>query len=223
MLVKWWDYILAFQLIYLFGFHCWWLFAMDIKCSFWLQGIQRAIICILITLCEHCSNVDTKLLIWHLNQWIIWNWSITPKFWLKLLLIDQQVSLNTMLEFWILPSLRTVSFSEFLYSFPSPFTKLDYLYSNNKKWNTHLFEDNNVQNFINSTGLHFDVIVMEEFSIDSFLMFGHKFKAPVVTICKFYCNSWLNCKLLQQYSHGVARHFQRRLPVRVSYALEFRN
>lgn len=52
-------------------------------------------------------------------------------------------------------------------------------------WNTYALENANVQKFIHSTGLKFDVIVMEEFFMDSFLMFGHKFKAPIVTICPF--------------------------------------
>lgn len=50
--------------------------------------------------------------------------------------------------------------------------------------NKHAFETANVQKFIKSTGLHFDVIVAEDFFNDSFLMFAHKHKAPVVTICK---------------------------------------
>lgn len=54
-----------------------------------------------------------------------------------------------------------------------------------KIWNTYTFENPNIQKFIHSTGFSFDVIVMEEFFSDSFLMFGHKFKAPIVTICPF--------------------------------------
>lgn len=54
-----------------------------------------------------------------------------------------------------------------------------------KVWNTYAFENQNVQKFIHSTGLHFDLVINEEFFGDSFLMFGHKFKAPIVTICPF--------------------------------------
>lgn len=53
-------------------------------------------------------------------------------------------------------------------------------------WNAYAFENANVQKFIKSTGLHFDVIVNEEFFGDSFLMFAHKHKAPVVTICECF-------------------------------------
>lgn len=40
----------------------------------------------------------------------------------------------------------------------------------------------NVQAFMQRSDQQFDVIVNEEFFHDSFLMFGHKFKAPLVTI-----------------------------------------
>lgn len=80
-----------------------------------------------------------------------------------------------------------VSLDDYIFSDPSAFSSLDVLYLFSKSWNSHALEDKNVQKLINSTGLHFDVVILEEFFIDSFLMFGHKFKAPVVTICKFYC------------------------------------
>lgn len=54
-----------------------------------------------------------------------------------------------------------------------------------KVFNSYAFESDNVQKFIHSTGLHFDVIINEDFFADSFLMFAHKFKAPIVTICPF--------------------------------------
>lgn len=40
----------------------------------------------------------------------------------------------------------------------------------------------NVQAFLKRTDQQFDLVVNEEFFHDSFLMFGHKFKAPIVTI-----------------------------------------
>lgn len=52
-------------------------------------------------------------------------------------------------------------------------------------WNTYSIENANVQKFIKSTGSHYDLIVAEEFFIDSFYMFAHKHKAPIVTICEF--------------------------------------
>lgn len=41
-----------------------------------------------------------------------------------------------------------------------------------------------VQTIINSTDLNFDLVIAEEFFMDSWLMFGHKFKAPTITISK---------------------------------------
>lgn len=54
----------------------------------------------------------------------------------------------------------------------------------------HALGDANVQKLINRNDLHFDLIINEEIFHDSFLMFGHKFKAPIVTICNLtviYC------------------------------------
>lgn len=42
----------------------------------------------------------------------------------------------------------------------------------------------NVQKLIHSDDIHFDLVINEEIYHDSFLMFGHKFNAPMVTICK---------------------------------------
>lgn len=65
------------------------------------------------------------------------------------------------------------------------FSAINDMYTFAKIWNTHFYKSENVQTFIKSTEHEFDVIVAEEFFIDSFLMFAHKHKAPVVTICKF--------------------------------------
>lgn len=40
----------------------------------------------------------------------------------------------------------------------------------------------NVQAFLKRTDQQFDLVINEEFFHDSYLMFGHKFKAPIVTI-----------------------------------------
>lgn len=58
-----------------------------------------------------------------------------------------------------------------------------------KVMNQHSWENHNVQNFVKSTGLHFDVIVTEDFFSESYLMFAHKHKAPVVAICRFTFNT----------------------------------
>lgn len=46
----------------------------------------------------------------------------------------------------------------------------------------HAFNDHNVQTFLNRTDLKFDVVILEQFFHDSWLLFAHKFKAPLVTI-----------------------------------------
>lgn len=54
--------------------------------------------------------------------------------------------------------------------------------------NRHGLESQNVQKFIHSEDQHFDLIVIEDIFHDSFLMLGHKFKAPTVAICMFRNN-----------------------------------
>lgn len=71
---------------------------------------------------------------------------------------------------------------DFILKKSSVLSSLYDLYSFSKMWTKHYFENKNVQKLINSTDLQFDVIVLEEFVIDSFLMFGHKFQAPIVAI-----------------------------------------
>lgn len=46
----------------------------------------------------------------------------------------------------------------------------------------HAFKDHNVQSFMNQTDLKFDVVILEQFFHDSWLLFAHKFQAPIVTI-----------------------------------------
>ncbi|XP_054743786.1 UDP-glucosyltransferase 2-like [Anastrepha obliqua] len=46
----------------------------------------------------------------------------------------------------------------------------------------HAFNDPKVKSLIASRDLEFDLIVMEQFFHESFLMFAHKFKCPVVTL-----------------------------------------
>lgn len=67
----------------------------------------------------------------------------------------------------------------------SIFTSIDQLPDFVHKMNEYAFENANVQKLIHSTNLHFDVVINEEFFADSFLMFAHKFKAPVITMCEY--------------------------------------
>lgn len=61
----------------------------------------------------------------------------------------------------------------------------------------YAYENANVQKFIHSTGLHFDLVINEEYIADSFLMFAHKYKAPIVTICEFSIRFQLNHALVK--------------------------
>lgn len=67
----------------------------------------------------------------------------------------------------------------------TPFSFISDMASFPNVMNAYAFENPNVQKLIHSTDLHFDVIINEEFFADSFLMFAHKFKAPIVTICEY--------------------------------------
>lgn len=46
----------------------------------------------------------------------------------------------------------------------------------------HAFKDVNVQKFLKSNNLTYDVVILEQFFHDSWLLFAHKFQAPIVTI-----------------------------------------
>lgn len=71
----------------------------------------------------------------------------------------------------------------------SPFTAVAQITSFINTMNDYAFQSANVQQFIHRTDLHFDVVINEEFFGDSFLMFAHKFKAPIVTMCKYKMES----------------------------------
>lgn len=42
----------------------------------------------------------------------------------------------------------------------------------------------NVQQLLHGENRHYDLILVEQFFQDAFLMFAQKFKAPIVSICK---------------------------------------
>lgn len=52
----------------------------------------------------------------------------------------------------------------------------------------HGLESQNVQDLIKSDEYKFDIIVAEQFMQESWLMFAHKYKAPVVTLSEFDLN-----------------------------------
>lgn len=48
----------------------------------------------------------------------------------------------------------------------------------------HSLNSSNVQKFLHDESLSFDLVINEEFYMESFSMFAHRFKAPLITICK---------------------------------------
>lgn len=52
----------------------------------------------------------------------------------------------------------------------------------------HGLKNPNVQKFIAKNNDQFDVILAEQFFQESWLMFGHKYKAPIVTLSKYEKN-----------------------------------
>lgn len=68
--------------------------------------------------------------------------------------------------------------------------------------NKIVFEDVNVQRFIKQPGLHFDVILVEDFFNDSLFMFAHKFKAPVISICRCHYTPLFSHLFRISFSHN---------------------
>lgn len=50
----------------------------------------------------------------------------------------------------------------------------------------------NVQRFIKDTTRQFDIVISEQFYQETWLMFGHKFNAPLVTINTFGCTDFMD-------------------------------
>lgn len=67
----------------------------------------------------------------------------------------------------------------------NPFMTIVNMASFTSFMNSYSFGNPNVQKLIHSTDQHFDVVINEEFFADSWLMFAHKFKAPIITICEY--------------------------------------
>lgn len=65
----------------------------------------------------------------------------------------------------------------------------------------HALGTENVQNFMRRKDLHFDLVIHEEIYHDSFLIFGYRFRSPVVSICKYknIANIMLHWILCNQY------------------------
>lgn len=82
--------------------------------------------------------------------------------------------------FWILSTVSKEFFFQ-LARFPAIMTAtaLPYL---GKISSEHALNDSNVQEFIHRNDLYFDVVINEDTYHESWMMFGHKFKAPIVTL-----------------------------------------
>jgi glucuronosyltransferase len=48
----------------------------------------------------------------------------------------------------------------------------------------HALKSKNVKNFIQNDNTKFDLIFAEQFFQESMLMFAHKYKVPIVTLCE---------------------------------------
>uniref|UniRef100_A0A182T1V5 UDP-glucuronosyltransferase n=1 Tax=Anopheles maculatus TaxID=74869 RepID=A0A182T1V5_9DIPT len=67
----------------------------------------------------------------------------------------------------------------------SDFDKLSMYWDLGINTSRHGLESNNVRQFIRRTDLEFDLIVAEQFFQESWLMFAHKYNAPIVTISTY--------------------------------------
>ncbi|XP_058122291.1 UDP-glycosyltransferase UGT5-like [Anopheles ziemanni] len=67
-------------------------------------------------------------------------------------------------------------------SFSDPFFKMSILWKLGLETAEHAFESANVQRFLRTEGLTFDLLIAEQFVQESFLMLGHKYQIPIVTI-----------------------------------------
>lgn len=67
----------------------------------------------------------------------------------------------------------------------SVFSSLIFLPMIGKESADHALNSTNVQEFLHDDSLNFDLVINEEFFMESFSMFAYRFKAPLLTICKY--------------------------------------
>ncbi|XP_058056810.1 UDP-glycosyltransferase UGT5-like [Anopheles bellator] len=67
-------------------------------------------------------------------------------------------------------------------SFSNPFFKMSILWKLGLETTEHAFESPIVQKFLQTKGLHFDLLIAEQFVQESFLMLAHQYRVPIVTI-----------------------------------------
>lgn len=66
--------------------------------------------------------------------------------------------------------------------FQSDFNNLFLYWENGKETSEYALKNQMVQDFIASDDLRFDLVISEQYFQESWLMFAHKFNAPIVTI-----------------------------------------
>uniref|UniRef100_A0A182YRJ6 UDP-glycosyltransferases domain-containing protein n=1 Tax=Anopheles stephensi TaxID=30069 RepID=A0A182YRJ6_ANOST len=67
-------------------------------------------------------------------------------------------------------------------SFGDPFFKMSILWKLGLETTEYAFESANVKRFLSTEGLTYDLLLVEQFVQESFLMFAHKYQVPIVTI-----------------------------------------
>lgn len=67
-------------------------------------------------------------------------------------------------------------------NYDDPFSKLKIILWLGLTTTEKAFESDNVKRFMKEKGLRYDLVIAEQFAQEAFLMFGHKYQAPIVTI-----------------------------------------
>lgn len=70
-------------------------------------------------------------------------------------------------------------------AFSNPFFKLNILLWLGLATTEYAFESPNVGRFMKEEGLGYDLVIAEQFAQEAFLMFGYKYRAPIVTISEY--------------------------------------
>lgn len=82
-------------------------------------------------------------------------------------------------------------------TYTSPFTSVGWLYQLGLDNSEHGLKHANVQKLIQSENSHFDLIISEQFYQETWLMFAHKFNAPIVTISSMGYSDYMD------YTNGL--------------------
>lgn len=61
-----------------------------------------------------------------------------------------------------------------------------------KKGVDYALSNKNVQRFIHRNDSHFDLVINEELQQEAFLIFAHKYKAPIISICTYGVSNYFD-------------------------------